>query len=641
VDPRVEKINHFSGGSNSYEIPVFQRNYEWGPEKWAYLWHDIKSLYIQANYRLNKESKISLEDALLPRHFIGTMLSRSLSPLGNGLGSKYTVIDGQQRLITIFILLSAIRDHSLGPNKDTGPNDPLAIIEGREKRFRRLEVNKIDAKIFENVVFGIYKDGMKTSDAKTRLGQAYIYFRWQLWNGLNNYLSDEPDLTNLDPPKPRKRKDSPAEGDFTKYWPALEKTTQYNLELLENCINYGLEVLEIILQPHDEDDAIIFETINARGTPLEKFDLIKNSFFLRLSDSAVDFFNSDWFGFESRLTKFCETQKVKKDQFIYDYLVFIGVEKVSHAKLYTKWQNYVREQIGALGGDKLGEMFKEIIAKPLIDSAELYPASWGLSIELHLGNVSKKIPQETIILIKEIVEMTSTTIPFHMMAIEGWLKGKLTDSDLHLWFRKIQGFLIRMVLAGQKLNNLRAGILAASPKLHNEITIAKLNLILRETLNQVTDIELKNSISNSKCALNENAKSMMIIFRGIEKGLKVDVGVAHPMPHGQEKTDWQIEHIYPQSEKSPGKKWLEDISKWDFKKDNYDELKFTLGNVTVITSTGNQNLGQKPFAEKKVKYKDTKLDINSGFARLQKWTPKMIQDRSTELLSEILDAWPY
>ena len=83
-------------------------------------------------------------------------------------------------------------------------------------------------------------------------------------------------------------------------------------------------------------------------------------------------------------------------------------------------------------------------------------------------------------------------------------------------------------------------------------------MILRETLNQVTDVELKNSISNSKCALNENAKSMMIIFRGIEKGLKVDVGVAHPMPHGQEKTDWQIEHIYPQSDKSPGKKWLED-----------------------------------------------------------------------------------
>ena len=166
-------------------------------------------------------------------------------------------------------------------------------------------------------------------------------------------------------------------------------------------------------------------------------------------------------------------------------------------------------------------------------------------------------------------------------------------------------------------------------------------MILRETLNQVTDVELKNSISNSKCALNENAKSMMIIFRGIEKGLKVDVGVAHPMPHGQEKTDWQIEHIYPQSDKSPGKKWLEDINDWGFKKDNYDELKFTLGNVTVITSTGNQNLGQKPFAEKKVKYKDTKLDINSGFTRLQKWTPKMIQDRSTELLSEILDTWPY
>ena len=64
MDPRPELVNHYTSGSNIYEIPVFQRNYEWEEEKWFYLWNDIKELYNSAVYNMSKDSNLTIENAL-------------------------------------------------------------------------------------------------------------------------------------------------------------------------------------------------------------------------------------------------------------------------------------------------------------------------------------------------------------------------------------------------------------------------------------------------------------------------------------------------------------------------------------------------------------------------------------------------
>ena len=74
-----------------YAIPVYQRNYEWSRDQCLKLFEDI----LQA-YRRDKN------------HFIGQIV---YAPLKEEHGIHYyMIVDGQQRLTTIYLLLKALRD---------------------------------------------------------------------------------------------------------------------------------------------------------------------------------------------------------------------------------------------------------------------------------------------------------------------------------------------------------------------------------------------------------------------------------------------------------------------------------------------------------------------------------------------------
>jgi len=642
MDPRPELVNHYTGGSNIYEIPVFQRNYQWDKDKWIYLWNDIRDLYNLAKSNMSKNPSLNDENALDKKtHFIGTILSRAITPLGGGMGQKYSIIDGQQRLLTIFIILAAIRDDEIGPLKKVPVNDPLSYLSGRDKKFLRLSVNRSDSQVFKKILSGECKDGLLSTDVSSKPGQAYLFFRWQLWKGQYAKQESEEDLNELVPPRPGKKKNSPQVGDFLKYWSIEEKGTPYNLQLLQNCINYGLSILEIILGPEDEEDAIVFETINARGTELEKFDLVKNSFFLRLGDRAESFFDQKWNTFENRLTNIERPKGSKgkiKDQFIYDYLVFLGLDKVTGKKLYPKWLQYVREQLGSLVEGNDGSSFEEVVAKPMLNTSLLYPAAWGASTTVNLLNKSLKLPAVTHKLISDTLQLTSgPTIPIHMLGLDAWLREKITADELAIWFRKIQGFVLRMVLANENLNNIRALILASTTNLVKNPTLDKLSELLKEGVKN-SNIHLKSLIKTSAFATNENSKAVRLILQGIERQIQKEN--AHPMESGAGSSKWEVEHIYPQSESGPGPAWRRDIKEWKLEINNYEPLKYTLGNITALTSPGNLDASRKPFKVKKGIYKDTRLGLQDDLLKLKFWRPKEIQDRGSLLLTYFIQEWP-
>src|SRR5574344_3086288 len=82
-------------GSNGtqFVIPAYQRNYTWTAQK------EVKQLLEDIKVVLRGERK---------KHFIGIMiyLEKSLNPFQH----ERSVIDGQQRLTTIFLVLYAIKD---------------------------------------------------------------------------------------------------------------------------------------------------------------------------------------------------------------------------------------------------------------------------------------------------------------------------------------------------------------------------------------------------------------------------------------------------------------------------------------------------------------------------------------------------
>ena len=78
-----------------FNIPVYQRNYDWKYDQCKQLFSDIEQIYI------DKDTRES--------HFLGTIVYIDSFLYSIGV-NQLVVIDGQQRLTTVMLLLKAVYD---------------------------------------------------------------------------------------------------------------------------------------------------------------------------------------------------------------------------------------------------------------------------------------------------------------------------------------------------------------------------------------------------------------------------------------------------------------------------------------------------------------------------------------------------
>lgn len=235
-------------GKSRYLIPVFQRRYVWEQKKqWAPLWADVEEL---ANAILEAPET---SDA---QHFLGAIVlqNKSLVP---GDSVPWLVIDGQQRLLTLQLLLDA----SEREYRDQG-----ADLARDAQRFRRLVQNNdedVDPGDPDTVfkVWPTFSDqgAFRTAMSKQEstiswqdspIVQAHEFFRQQV----RGWLARDPE--NL----------------------------VSRAEALSTALRERLMVVAIGLGGKDNPN-LIFETLNARGTPLLAWDLIKNELMHRASQA--------------------------------------------------------------------------------------------------------------------------------------------------------------------------------------------------------------------------------------------------------------------------------------------------------------------------------------------------------------------
>ena len=94
MQAKETKLQDIIEGTKQYVIPLFQRTYSWTSKEWEILWKDL----------------VELSEMETPRtHFIGSIVNMPTVSVTEGV-AKYLLIDGQQRLTTIFILLALLRN---------------------------------------------------------------------------------------------------------------------------------------------------------------------------------------------------------------------------------------------------------------------------------------------------------------------------------------------------------------------------------------------------------------------------------------------------------------------------------------------------------------------------------------------------
>jgi uncharacterized protein with ParB-like and HNH nuclease domain/uncharacterized protein YecA (UPF0149 family) len=248
-------------GTKQYVVPLFQRSYTWGKAHWQDLLNDLVDLYENTNTQQN--------------HFIGSIVTSPMQSSPQSI-TQYMLIDGQQRLTTIFILLIVLRDIA---------KEETLIAEKINKRFlynecekgldyyKLLPTSKQDRYAFIELIKG-------NSDINSPLNDCYKFFK--------------------------------------------HKINKFEVEKLYGIIINNLSIVSIALTAND-NPYVVFEGLNAKGLALTQADLIRNYFFMRIDLAQQDEIYKDYWlpmqeSFEDKLTEFMRNYlssdgvSVKKDE---------------------------------------------------------------------------------------------------------------------------------------------------------------------------------------------------------------------------------------------------------------------------------------------------------------------------------------
>ncbi|NHB47973.1 DUF262 domain-containing protein [Helicobacter pylori] len=262
---------------NQLVIPIYQRVYSWEKEQCKQLWDDI--------------IKIGGDDKM-DGHFIGSIL---YVRNGNTHSSPLLIIDGQQRLTTITLLLTALRDHWSDKRKEIEDHYLINSNRDGDKKFRLI---------------------LSESDKDTLL-----------------FLIDE-----------NKRKPSKPSSKIVKNFELFEEWISKNTNKLETICK-GLEKLMIVwiaLEKGKNDPQLIFESMNSKGIELTQTDLIRNYIVMETEteEKQKNFYSRYWRAMEKNFTQ----NETLFNRFVRHYLTIKTGKIPNEKRVYEAFKDYQQKE---------------------------------------------------------------------------------------------------------------------------------------------------------------------------------------------------------------------------------------------------------------------------------------------------------
>ncbi|MFB9239641.1 DUF262 domain-containing protein [Plantactinospora siamensis] len=263
MDSRTLSLSRVLTNEVRYTVPLFQRKYVWNEkDNWWPLWTDV----VETTCRLMTDRSKGA-GATRP-HFLGAVVHEGLLPK-TGQMPEQRIIDGQQRMTTLQLLLAATRAVA----RDRTLNDqatrigrlienPHDTVKEAHDRYKVWPTNA-DRDSFERA--------MNDDPDDSLIGRAYSFFRARV----TSFVDEADGGSGWDPGE---------EDDWTGPSTSSEAesaTGEGRLTALIDTLRDLIRVVVIELDPAEDDAQVIFETLNAHGTPLLPSDLVKNHMFNR------------------------------------------------------------------------------------------------------------------------------------------------------------------------------------------------------------------------------------------------------------------------------------------------------------------------------------------------------------------------
>lgn len=248
-------------GAKQFIVPIFQRDYSWGTKHCQQLWSDILRVG---------------SDPASRAHFLGSVVYIAAEDNQAAI-PRWLVIDGQQRLTTVTLLLTALRDClRIHPVED----EALPSAEEVEDRFLRNRHgkgerrSKLMLRRADNEALAELLDGRAPAEAAEAVRENYSFFQERL-----------------------------AEADLVQVYSGIAK----------------LVIVDVSLTRGHDDPQMIFESLNSTGLDLTQADLIRNFVLMRLDDELqTRLYDEYWRPIE---VEFGNRYRSEFDKFCRDFLV--------------------------------------------------------------------------------------------------------------------------------------------------------------------------------------------------------------------------------------------------------------------------------------------------------------------------------
>ena len=567
--------------NTQFVIPVYQRNYIWQDNKQIKKFLDDYELVL-------KGSKDS--------HFIGIIMFLIIQITLSK--REFSVVDGQQRLITIFLFLQSLREVANETGNTNFANEILNKYlineEITDEIYEKLKLKPLvaDNDVYSKIIMN--KSNEITSEEK----KSNVY---------RNYISIKNRIRVL----------------FGSY--SIE-------DLLESLDKFYFVVIPLGGKDKPQE---IFETINSAGAELSKSDLIRNYILMNISSGEQDYlYKKYWQPMEDLFYK-----NGKMENFFRMFLANQNYVLDNMEDIYIVFQRWFVYQI-----EDCGRTVEDILITISKYARYYYNIFISTTVEIEspikefLKEFKKSTIEPTAPILMEIYRLYETKDPFGNRLVSAENFAKIIN-------------LFNTYNIRRNLCNLRTGVLTRIvPPMLKDI-IEDCNGDYRNIYNSCVKYLVDNNKGkashmpdNSYMKLNLNAinayalKSYLkVVFEKLESYIFNEDNTSYVKnPAKLDFSNLSIEHLMPQTITS---EWYDVLH---ISKEEYETQLNRLGNLTLATHSDNSKMSNNPYDYKKeVLSTSGHINMNKEILEIREWNIEEIDKRTIELVDRICLVYPY
>jgi uncharacterized protein with ParB-like and HNH nuclease domain len=582
-----------------YVVPLFQRPYVWTEdEQWKPLWDDIRRV---------AEDVVTAKE-IVRSHFLGSVvLELQHTPAGH-LATR-EIIDGQQRLTTLQLFLKSAADSAASAGANLAAGQLADLIRNRhvpehdpDGRFK-VWPTEADQQAYVAVMDA---DGgaIPAAFKDHSFAMAYRYFA----ESIGKWIASK------------------------------QLETSKRADALSTALHQQIKLMALDIDP-GEDAQVIFETLNARGTPLLPLDLVKNWLLREAVRKKADvrkLYNGHWREpFDLEIEYWREevgrghAQRPRADLFLQNFLTMRLREEVASDRLYY----HFLDDIDIHSGEHITARFATLEKNAAI-FREIDQPDEDTKIGWRLARI------------KELDFLTA--YPFLMA-----LRSVASDSEFLSVLEIVESFIVRRLICGlstRGYGSLFIDLMKAA--IDNDDTTARprdrvITFLLRsdaEGTRWPDDQEFSKAWVDLPLYERLARPRLRFILRALEEHMRTVDGLTESFAV---PAKLEIEHVMPQSWEAnwplpSGEPLTGKVA------ESRHERVHTIGNLTLVTKKLNGTLSNAawstdtddaPCKRRTIKTYSLMM-LSKDIVDRVEWNENLIADRAIALFDQARKIWP-